>query len=111
MVKALLAANANLQAKRSGGFTPLHTAQTTEVARLLLDSGADPSAMADNGKTPVEQAAGGPQVQSFVAEYQPQFAHRCMFGNPAVPGGVRPVSMTGASAGTRDRTVPLKPGR
>lgn len=85
VVQELLAANANVQAKRSGGFTPLHTAQTTEVARLLMDSGADPSAKADNGNTPAQQAAGGEKVQSFIAEYQPRFSHRCMYGNPQVP--------------------------
>lgn len=63
----------------------MHTAQTTEVAKLLLDSGADPAAKADNGNTPVQQAAGGAEVQSFIAGYEPQFAHRCMHGNPAVP--------------------------
>ncbi len=85
IVQELIRANANLQAKRSGGFTPLHTAQTTEVARLLLDSGADPTAKADNGNTPVQQAAGGAVVQSFIAGHEPRFAHRCMYGNPAVP--------------------------
>ena len=44
IVRELLEANADIQAARSGGFTPLHMAETREVAKLLLDHGADPTA-------------------------------------------------------------------
>ena len=44
IVRELLGANADIQAARSGGFTPLHMAETREVAKLLLDHGADPTA-------------------------------------------------------------------
>ena len=44
IVRELLRANADIQAARSGGFTPLHMAETREVAKLLLDHGADPTA-------------------------------------------------------------------
>ena len=39
---ALLAAGADTNARREGGFTPLHLAATAEVAALLLRHGADP---------------------------------------------------------------------
>jgi ankyrin repeat protein len=84
IVQELLRANANIQAQRSGGFTPLHTAETNEVARVLLDHGADPSAVADNGRSPLEQCAGGAGVQAFIAGYKPQYVHRCMYGNQNV---------------------------
>lgn len=86
IVQELLAAKANIQAVRSGGFTPLHTAQTSAVARLLLDSGADPTVKADNGNTPMQQAAGGAEVQSFIEKYKPQFAHDFTYGRLKASG-------------------------
>ena len=40
-VSELLRAGANVNAKRSGGFTALHLAVSDEVAKLLMDAGAD----------------------------------------------------------------------
>jgi ankyrin repeat protein len=40
-VSELLRAKADPNAKRAGGFTPLHLAQSVAVVRLLLDHGAD----------------------------------------------------------------------
>ena len=37
----LLRAGASLTAKRTGGFTPLHMSETVEMAKMLLDHGAD----------------------------------------------------------------------
>ncbi|MXY62455.1 MAG: hypothetical protein F4Y87_03230 [Synechococcus sp. SB0665_bin_28] len=58
MVKALLDAGADLEARAIGGFTPLHMAardsETPEVVKALLDAGAKPSAKTEEGKTPVE---------------------------------------------------------
>jgi len=46
-VAELLRARADLNAKRAGGFTALHLAETVEVAKLLLDAGADRSIRAN----------------------------------------------------------------
>ena len=50
--KELLRAKADVNAKRAGGFTPLHLTQTVEVARLLLDAGADREAVANVRESP-----------------------------------------------------------
>ena len=49
------------------------TSDSTEIARMLMDHGADPDMAADNGKTPREHCAGGAGVQAFVAEYAPKY--------------------------------------
>lgn len=59
----LLEAGADVNAKDKGGHTPLHWACITgrvDVARLLLDHGADPNAReADYGRTPFEMCGPG----------------------------------------------------
>lgn len=98
-VSELLRSKADPNAKRAGGFTPLHLTQTVEVARMLIDHGADREARANvrdpapfppsaelllfatvspscrgpndqNGKVPAEHCAGGPAVQEFIAGYR-----------------------------------------
>ena len=58
VVKVLLAAGADLEARDVQGATPLHMAagfsETPEVVKALLDTGADPSTRAADGKLPVE---------------------------------------------------------
>lgn len=48
----LLRAGADVAAVRSGGFTPLHMSETVEIAKLLLDHGADKSARANVSQPP-----------------------------------------------------------
>ena len=68
-ITALLHAKADINAMRSGGFTALHLAETAEVARILIDYGADKEAKATNGKTPLQDCAGGAEVQNFIVGY------------------------------------------
>ena len=59
-VQALLESGVNVNAKASGyrlfgGDTPLHLCHNTEVARLLIDSGADVNALNNAGNTPLHK--------------------------------------------------------
>ena len=59
MVTALLAAGAPVNVPHQGGGTPLHTVAFTgnaQVARMLLDRGADPMLRTDDGKTAIDIA-------------------------------------------------------
>jgi ankyrin repeat protein len=59
VVEALLRAGAPVNAPHQGGGTPLHTVAFTgnaEVARMLLERGADPMARTDDGKTAIDIA-------------------------------------------------------
>ena len=55
----LLAAGAEVDARQGGGYTALHEAALlgdADLVRLLLDHGADPTAPADDGLTPIALA-------------------------------------------------------
>jgi uncharacterized protein len=55
IVALLLARGADAAAEQGGGATALHAAavaRNAELARLLLDHGADPDAAMDDGRTP-----------------------------------------------------------
>ena len=44
---------------QAGGYTPLHQAAAAgleELTRILLEAGADPSRLCDQGKTPADYA-------------------------------------------------------
>jgi len=59
IVRALLEAGANPNARQQGGFTPLHAAAQNgdvDIARLLLDKGADREARAENNQTALDFA-------------------------------------------------------
>ena len=64
-VRALLELRADVHpASRNGGFTALHSAvaddegtATKDIARMLLDAGADPNARSASGGTPLHTAA------------------------------------------------------
>lgn len=68
VVNELLAAGADINAVRSGGFTPLHLAETVSVAEALLKGGAA-LLRSSAGKTAAEHCAGGTPVQQFIADY------------------------------------------
>ena len=56
-VKQHLAAGADVNAKASRGWTPLHAAATKEIAKLLIAKGADVNAKDKIGGTPLHLAA------------------------------------------------------
>ena len=59
IVRMLLEAGADVNARQNGGFTPLHSAAQNNNAamiRLLLEYGADPLTVDDTDKLPVDYA-------------------------------------------------------
>ena len=56
-VKQHLAAGADVNAKDEEGWTPLHQAETKEIAELLISKGADIHAKDRNRVTPLHNAA------------------------------------------------------
>ncbi|HEY4047772.1 MAG TPA: ankyrin repeat domain-containing protein [Acidobacteriaceae bacterium] len=57
--RLLIAQGADVNATQAGGFTPLHQAAAAgvrELVLLLLESGADPRKLCDQGKTPADYA-------------------------------------------------------
>lgn len=60
VVRALVAAGADVNAVGAGGWAPLHVAASRgqeELARFLVSQGASPAAKSDDGKTPADIAA------------------------------------------------------
>jgi hypothetical protein len=58
--RLLIAQGADVNFAQAGGYTPLHQAAAAgakELVAMLLDAGADPSALCDQGKPPVAYAA------------------------------------------------------
>lgn len=59
IVRALLSAGADVNARQQGGYTALHQAAdrgNLMLVDLLLEAGAEPSIRADNGRTPADAA-------------------------------------------------------
>jgi ankyrin repeat protein len=68
-VGLLLAAGVPVDPRQQGGFTPLHTAahnDDVELARTLLDHGADPGLAAEDGRD--AGAMAGPRVAALLRE-------------------------------------------
>lgn len=60
VVRALVAARADVNAAGAGGWTPLHLAASRgqeDLARFLVAEGASPAAKSDDGMTPADVAA------------------------------------------------------
>ena len=55
-VKQHIAAGADVNAKDENGVTPLHWAETEEIAELLIAKGADVNARTGSGETPLDLA-------------------------------------------------------
>ena len=70
LVRALLSAGADPNARNEFEVTPLHTVAVgylsshTQIASELLDSGADVNSRDDMGVTPLHRAAGGKNVET-----------------------------------------------
>ncbi len=61
LVWILIASDAPVHARQSGGWTPLHSAAANgdlESVQALLSAGADSTAANDDGRTPIELATG-----------------------------------------------------
>jgi hypothetical protein len=85
VVSALIESNADVNARRRGGFTALHLAATEAVADALLAAGVDPSIRAANGFTAMQQCAGGAAVRFHIS---------------ASPGPAKLIAAEAAAAGT-----------
>ena len=58
-VRILIAQGADVNMAQTGGYTPLHQAAAAgleELAGILLEAGADPARLCDQGKTPADYA-------------------------------------------------------
>lgn len=69
LVKIVLAAGANPNARQMAGYTALHAAaahDNVEMAQALLDAGADPALRSDDGQTAADKA--GSAVTSLLGE-------------------------------------------
>jgi hypothetical protein len=58
-VRILIAQGADVNMAQAGGYTPLHQAAAAgleELAAILLEAGADPARLCDQGKTPADYA-------------------------------------------------------
>jgi hypothetical protein len=58
-VRILIAQGADVNMAQTGGYTPLHQAAAAgleELAAILLEAGADPARLCDQGKTPADYA-------------------------------------------------------
>jgi ankyrin repeat protein len=72
MATLLIEHGANVNARESGGFTPLHTAALRglpEIAVLLLEHGADPGAQDIQGSTPLDLAERHPGVAEVLRRH------------------------------------------
>lgn len=57
VAQALLENGAKIDAKTERGLTPLHTAKSVDVANVLIQNGADINAQDDQGRTPLHTVA------------------------------------------------------
>jgi hypothetical protein len=71
VAEELLLRGSDVNAVRSGGFSALHLAKTTDVAEVLFRYGVDRSLRSAAGHTAAEESAGGHAVQEFIIAARP----------------------------------------
>ena len=89
VVQELLAAKADVNARRRGGYTALHLAQSAAVAQVLLASGIDRDIRARNGQTAAEYCTGGQRVRAHIQDHAERHAAAPMAQPEAEPAPAR----------------------
>jgi len=69
VVKILINAGANVNAKASDASTPLHYAENKEIAELLIAEGADVNAKDKDGVTPLDYAKGKKETAALLRKH------------------------------------------
>jgi hypothetical protein len=92
VVKALVAAGADVNGLTSKGLTPLHTARHGLIARELVENKADLRIRTPKGRTPMETAG----IETF--ERQGLSIHSVMLGRLRAFMGQMPVTLTNVSS-------------
>ena len=66
IIKLLIEKGANVNAKDGGGVTPLHLADTVEVATLFIAKGANVNTKDNEGRTPLHRVGNNRELASFL---------------------------------------------
>ncbi|MDC0319277.1 ankyrin repeat domain-containing protein [Verrucomicrobia bacterium] len=69
VVKKQIASGTDVNAKNSGGWTPLHSVATKEIAELLISRGADVNAKGKIGITPLDLASRQPETVALLRKH------------------------------------------
>ena len=83
IVRALLDAGADVNARDRSGTAPMHKAYTLEILKVLLDAGADVNARNESGSTPLHGAR-TPEIAQALLNAGAQVNVRDEFGFTAL---------------------------
>lgn len=77
IIRVLIKGGANVNQRTGSGSTALMGAQTPEVAQLLLDAGANPTLVDDDGYSAWDKAKGyGPRLAELIKRAQMKWGAR-----------------------------------